>query len=193
MADILVHRLFAVGLDLHAALTYLEAKVSEHTATHKIHNAIEGLDDAIRDVRAAVFGIRHDGASLATSGSLRAMIVEAVERSCGPGGGTCPAITLGCGLDAVIDEAGAQQVARVVHRILALVPADRLPATRVEVTADPRPPGGLVVHIDAPAHGLADVAARLGTLAGRRIEVTHENLTAPRDASRVRVECRTPP
>lgn len=193
MADVLVRRLFAVGLDLHAALTYLEAKVSEHTATHKIHNAIGGLDDAIRDLRASVFGIRHDGASLAGSGSLRSMIVEAVERSCGPGGGACPAITLGCGLDAVIDEVGAQQVARVIHRILALVPADLLPATHVEVTADPRPPGALIVHIDAPEHGLADATARLDTLTGRRIQVTHETLTVPVAGSRIRVEWRTPP
>jgi hypothetical protein len=193
VADVLVRRLFSVGLDLHAALTYLEARVSEDTARQKIHGAIGGLDESIKDVRAMVFGLRAER----TAGSIgvRAMIIEAVERACGPRLANCPAIVLGRGLDSVIDEAGARRVARIVHRILGLVPDDRLPGTRVEVTADLGPPGRLIAYIEAPAHGLADAAARLGTMTGRHIEVSYEAVAgSPAGAvagSRVRVECGT--
>jgi hypothetical protein len=192
MADVLVHRLFAVGLDLHAALTYIEAHIAEGTAVQKIHDAIAGLDAAIRDFRGVVFGLHQDGIPPATSASLRALIVAAVERACEPAGCTCPAITLGSGVDSLVDDATSQQVARLVHRVLALVPADRLPSAHVEVTVDPRPPGRLVVHIDAPVRGVADVAACVSTMGGKQIEVTCRALAVSPAGSHIRVECRAP-
>jgi signal transduction histidine kinase len=50
--DIVVRRLCTVGLDLHAALGLME----DHRATGKICHAIDELDQAIRDIRDAVFG-----------------------------------------------------------------------------------------------------------------------------------------
>ena len=88
---------------------------------------------------------------------LRALIVEAVERACTPGGG-CPVLTLGHGMEAVIDRPDWQQVARLVHRTLTLVPGEHLCDTHVVVTADPRPPTRLVMHIDGP---VGDLAGRL--------------------------------
>jgi hypothetical protein len=49
--DIVVHRLFAAGLDLHAAL----GMVSVGHAADKIYHAIGELDQAIRDIRDTVF------------------------------------------------------------------------------------------------------------------------------------------
>ena len=184
MADQLVHRLFAVGLDLHAALTYIEAHIAEDTAVEKIHNAIGGLDDAIRDFRGVIFGLRPEGRPV----SLRALIVEAVERARGPGG-ACPTITLGAGLDSVADETTSEQVARLVHRVLALVPRDHLSSAHVALTADPASSDRLVVRIDAPVYGVADLAARVGTMGGHSLKVT----CRAAGGSRVRVECRTSP
>jgi hypothetical protein len=79
LADVLVHRLFAVGLDLHAALTYIEANISGDLTVDKIHKAIGGLDSAIKDFRGVVFDLHPEG-SMARDG-LRALIVEAVERA----------------------------------------------------------------------------------------------------------------
>jgi hypothetical protein len=157
LADVLVHRLFAVGLDLHAALTYIEADIAGDVTIEKIHKAIGGLDGAIRDFRDVVFDLHPKGP--AAHAGLRALIVEAVERACAPGG--CPVLTLGHGMEAVIDRPAWHQVARLVHRTLTLVPGDRLCDTHVVVTADPRPPTRLVMHIDGPVGDLAGVAGRL--------------------------------
>ncbi len=190
MADQLVHRLFSVGLDLHAALTYIEAHVAEHTAVEKIHSAIGGLDDAIRDFRGVIFGLRPQ--QRADPASLRALVVEAVERACGPVG-PCPVITLGSGLDSVTDEATSEQVARLVHRVLALVPRDNRSSAHVAVIVDPRTADRLVVRIDAPVYGIVDVAAQIGSMAGRSLEVTCQALARSPAGSRILVECRTSP
>ena len=49
--DIVVHRLFGAGIDLHAALDM----VGDARAADKIYHAIGELDQAIRDIRNAVF------------------------------------------------------------------------------------------------------------------------------------------
>ena len=50
--DIVVHRLFAAGLDLQAAL----GLIGDHRGAGKIHHAISELDQAIRDLRDTIFG-----------------------------------------------------------------------------------------------------------------------------------------
>ncbi len=166
MADALVHRLFAVGLDLHAALTYIEADIAGDATIEKIHKAISGLDGAIRDFRGVVFDLHPAGP--ATRASLRALIVEAVERACGPGG-ACPALTLGHGMESVLDRRAWQQAARLIHRTLALLCGERLADAHVVVTADPRPPARLVMHIDGPVRDLAGMAGRLRALDRRAL------------------------
>lgn len=74
----MVRRIFAAGLDLHAAL----GLIGEHRGADKIYHAIDKLDNAIRDIRDAVFAARtiddvcHDGepriALYAASGESRA-------------------------------------------------------------------------------------------------------------------------
>jgi hypothetical protein len=183
-----VHRLFAVGLDLHAALTYIEAHLAEGVAIDKIHKAINGLDGAIRDFRGVVFDLHPEG-RVAHDG-LRALIVEAVERACAPGG-ACPAITLGYGMETVIDEPAWQRAARLVHRTLMLVPCERLPDAHIMVTADPRPPTRLVMHIDAPAGALAEMAGRIRSLGAHgagEVDVSCQTLPRSPERSRIRLE-----
>ena len=49
--DVVVHRIFAAGLDLQAAL----ALIGEHRGASKIWHAIDELDQAVRDIRNTVF------------------------------------------------------------------------------------------------------------------------------------------
>ncbi len=49
--DVVVHRIFAAGLDLQAAL----GLIGDHPGTGKIYHAIGELDRAIRDIRNAIF------------------------------------------------------------------------------------------------------------------------------------------
>ena len=51
MNDIVVHRIFAVGLDLRVALELMP----DQPGASKIHRAIDELDHAIRDIRDSIF------------------------------------------------------------------------------------------------------------------------------------------
>ncbi|MFI6603264.1 histidine kinase [Nonomuraea sp. NPDC050536] len=52
--DGLIHRMFALSLDLHAALTLL----GDHQAAEKISLAISGLHQAIKDLRTTIYDLR---------------------------------------------------------------------------------------------------------------------------------------
>lgn len=195
LADVLMHRLFAVGLDLHSALTCIEAGIGGDVTVERIHRAINGLDGAIRDFRGVVFGLRpEDGPA---GPGLRSLIVEAVELACAPYGAR-PAITLDHGLESVADRAAWQRVATLVHRAMALIPGDRLADAHVAVGADPSPPERLVMNIEAPAWDLAGVAGRLRSLEAcdregghpDRMDVWCQDLPRSPDRSRIRLEWR---
>jgi hypothetical protein len=188
-ADVLVRRLFAVGFDLHTALTRIE----EPTASAaEINSAIGGVDEAIKDIHRMIFNLRLRGPERRRPG-VRGLIIEAVERACGSAGGECPAISVGSGVEAVTDEVTALRVAQMVHRFLTAVPCDQLPGAHVDVIADPRPPARLIVQIDAPGPDLADIADQIRIDAENRIEVRQHPLTTAPLRSRIRLECRTDP
>lgn len=50
--DVVIHRIFAAGLDLHAAL----GLIGDHRGASKIYHAIDELDQAVRDIRDTIFG-----------------------------------------------------------------------------------------------------------------------------------------
>jgi Histidine kinase len=180
LADVLIRRLFAVGLDLHGALAHIDPG---DVAAQKVHSAVRGLDIAIKDFRSVIFDF---GQAPLTSG-VRTLVVDAVERACEHAGGSSPTIVFGQGVDAVSEQATSQQVARLIHEVLTRVPDDRLSAARVEVIADSRPPPRLVAHIDIPGNDAADVACRAET-AG--VDVSWHALATSPAISRIRVECR---
>ena len=51
LGDVVVHRLFAAGLDLQAAM----GLIGDHPAADRIDHAIGELDRAVRDLREAIF------------------------------------------------------------------------------------------------------------------------------------------
>jgi signal transduction histidine kinase len=55
--DTLVRQIFAISLDLHAALARIDQDIDDRLAAEKIRHAIGGLDQAIKDIRNAVFGL----------------------------------------------------------------------------------------------------------------------------------------
>ncbi|HEU5158431.1 MAG TPA: histidine kinase [Streptosporangiaceae bacterium] len=52
--DVFIRQLFAVSLDLHAALSRIEHGTGDRHAADKIRAAIDGLDQAIQRLRNAV-------------------------------------------------------------------------------------------------------------------------------------------
>jgi phenylacetate-coenzyme A ligase PaaK-like adenylate-forming protein len=51
MNDVVVHRIFAAGLDLQSAL----GLIGDHSGASKIYHALDELDHAIRDIRNTIF------------------------------------------------------------------------------------------------------------------------------------------
>src|ERR1022692_1775753 len=51
--DVVTHRLFAAGFDLHVAL----GLIGDHRAIGTIHHAIGGLDQAIRELRNTAYAL----------------------------------------------------------------------------------------------------------------------------------------
>jgi signal transduction histidine kinase len=66
--DTVVQRLFSAGLTLETALGLLDG----HRAADRIQLAIDELDQAIRDIRKAVFGARLSGSRRAPRGPPKA-------------------------------------------------------------------------------------------------------------------------
>jgi hypothetical protein len=186
--DVLIRRLFSVGLDLNGALGHIREHVDEEAAVRMIHQAIAGLDDAIKDFRSAVLDLWPP--VRAAPGGIRSIIVGAVERANGPGA-AYPMIILSGGTDPP-DGGIAHQVDAVLQEIFDLIPADRLGNSWVEMASDPRPPGRLTVHIDVPGADLGDVAARLGTTSGQRVTVFSEAVTEPASRSHIHLEYLAP-
>jgi signal transduction histidine kinase len=54
--DVVVHRMFAAGIDLQAALSL----VGDHPAASRISRAVDQLDRAIRDIRDVVYDHQPD-------------------------------------------------------------------------------------------------------------------------------------
>jgi signal transduction histidine kinase len=54
--DTLISQMFAVSLDLHAALARIDPDIDDLRAAEKIRRAISGLDRAIKDLRNIVMG-----------------------------------------------------------------------------------------------------------------------------------------
>lgn len=55
--DMLIHRLFEVGLDLHAALGHFREHVEVEVGARKIYEAIAALDEAIKECRGVVIDL----------------------------------------------------------------------------------------------------------------------------------------
>lgn len=185
--DLLIRRLFTVGLDLHSALGHIQEHVAEHLAVGMIQRAIFALDQTIKDLRSVSFDL---WSSQSVPCGVRRGLVCAVQQACGPG---CdhPVITLSGGTD-FPDEGLSGQVGAVLRQIFALIPADRLARAHVEMVPDPGPPRRLVVHIDVPGADLGDVAGRLGTPYERRVAVSSDAVGDPASRSYIRLEYPVP-
>ncbi|WP_131105633.1 sensor histidine kinase [Ornithinimicrobium sufpigmenti] len=123
--DLVIQRLFAVGLTLQGATR--RAVLPE--VVERLEGAVNELDQTIRDIRATIFQLRHRPGE----GSFRADLRALVE-SYAPTLGLAPVLHLHGPLDAVADDETHSQVLMVVREALSNV-ARHARASSVEVTA----------------------------------------------------------
>lgn len=163
--DLVIQRLFAVGLTLQGATR--RAVLPE--VVERLDGAVSELDQTIRDIRATIFALRHRPGE----GSFRADLRALVE-SYAPTLGLAPVLHLHGPLDAVADDETHSQVLMVVREALSNV-VRHARASSVEVTAVASADelsltvvdDGVGVPPGAVESGLGNVRARAADRGGR--------------------------
>ena len=124
--DLVIQRLFAVGLTLQGA----NRRAILPEVVERLDGAVAELDQTIRDIRATIFELRHRPGQ----GSFRADLRQLVE-SYAPTLGFAPLVHLVGPLDSVADDEVHSQVLMVVREALSNV-ARHAKASSVTVTAE---------------------------------------------------------
>jgi signal transduction histidine kinase len=166
--DVVIQRLFAVGLGLQA----VSARIGADAARHRLSTFIDDIDDTIRAIRQTIFSLqqsREDGTGL-RSEALR-VVSEAASTL-----GFEPELTFEGPLDSSVPEKTVPEVLAVLREALSNVARHaQASATSVTLTADPA--GwrlALVVEDDGvgpsaddvPGSGTATMTARARRLGG---------------------------
>ena len=158
--DTTIRRLFSVGLTLHGAKRLL----GRPEAGARVQQAIDELDDTIREIRSTVFAV-HRRSRQATAGSLAGELLQVVE-DYAPRSGSEVRLELDGPIDAVGHYAGEHLLlsVRQILDALAARPGPAVVDLRVAVDGD-----GLTLEItEAEPAGLADgVPSELASLGER--------------------------
>lgn len=162
--DLVIQRLFALGLSLQATARRTEAP---HLRA-PLQEAASELDQTIRDIRATIFELRHRPGQTSFRSVLQALV-----QSYAPTLGYAPSVHLRGPLDSVADDDLQTQTLMVVREALSNV-ARHARASAVEVTAEAGEgvlsltvrDDGIGIEDDAVESGLANVRARAAERGG---------------------------
>ncbi|MFI6284535.1 GAF domain-containing sensor histidine kinase [Streptomyces sp. NPDC051018] len=168
--DLAIQRLFATGMTLQSARRF----VDDPRAAERLVRAIDDLDETIKIIRSAIFGLRQTEGTAGPAG-LRVRTVRALEQAV-PALGFTPALRLEGLVDTEVSREVADDVIAVAGEALANV-ARHARASRAEVSVVARS-GRLTVAVTddgvgigtaAPARcsGLRNLEERAGTRGGR--------------------------
>jgi signal transduction histidine kinase len=163
--DQVIQRLFATGMSLQGAT----ALIRDPEVEQRIHQAVDALDETIRDIRSAIFALQsRDGAEPA---SLRTRILALADEMSGPLGFT-PGLRMAGPLDLGVPSAVAQQLLAALREALANT-AKHARATRADVVVEAGEELVLAVRDNGVGlgrsnrrSGLANLADRAGALSG---------------------------
>jgi len=125
--DLVIQRLFATGMSLQAAT----AMMPQGPATTRVSQAVDALDDTIRDIRSSIFMLQTHAASEAKIG-LRAQIMTVTDEIT-PGLGFTPSLRLDGSLDTAVAENIAEDMLIALREALSNA-ARHAHSSRVDVT-----------------------------------------------------------
>ena len=126
--DLVIQRLYATGMSLEGTMPL----VTRPEVGDRIRNAVDAMDDTIKDIRASIFALQARGT--ARQPALRADIFALTDEMT-PMLGFAPTLRLGGGLDARLAPALADNALAVLREALSNV-ARHAGATKVDVTVD---------------------------------------------------------
>ena len=163
--DLVIQRLFATGMSLQGAT----ALIAEPEAEHRVHQAVDALDDTIKDIRSAIFTLQSRGPAELTS--VRSRIAAIAEEMTGLLG-FAPSLRMDGRLDSHVPGEIAEHMLVALREALSNV-ARHAGATRVHVDIGAGADLVLQVRDDGTGikattrrSGLANLSERAGQLGG---------------------------
>ena len=178
--DLVIQRLYATGMSLEGTMPM----IAKPEVRSRVSNAIDAMDDTIKDIRATIFALQaRDHAD--AQPDIRGSVVALVEEMTAPLG-FAPSLRLGAGLRTEVAGEVAEQALAALREALSNV-ARHAGATRVDVVADVTD-GMLTVRVSDDGAGIADGGRRSGlrNLAARAEKFGGELLTGPADLGAAR-------
>ncbi|MGW2713717.1 sensor histidine kinase [Streptomyces sp. NPDC001356] len=164
--DLAIQRLFATGMTLQSAGRFIE----HPEASERVLRAVDDLDEAIRIIRAAIFGLRaHEGSAKA---GLRSRVVRMVGEEA-PVLGFAPSVRMEGLVDTDVPHEIADQVVAVLSEALTNIARHaRADRAQVVLTTDGREvsltvsDNGVGIPPSGRRSGLRDIAERAEQLGG---------------------------
>ncbi len=163
--DLVIQRLFATGMSLQGTT----ALMSDPDVVHRVDQAVDALDETIRDIRAAIFSLQARGE--ASRRGLRARILTIMEEMTGPLGYP-PGLRMAGPMDTRVPGPIGDQMLAALREALANA-AKHAKASQVDVTVEAGTDLVLRVRdngVGLPKiqrrSGLANLAERAGELGG---------------------------
>jgi signal transduction histidine kinase len=182
--DLVIQRLFATGMSLQGATALMQ----DSEAAHRVEQAVDALDETIKDIRTAIFSLQARG--LADQPGLRTRILSMMEEMTGPLGHP-PGLRIAGQLDTRVPGPIAEQMLAALREALANV-AKHAHASRTDVTVEAR--ADLVLLVRDNGVGLPETTRRsgLGNLADRANELGGTFHVDPAEGGGTELEWRVP-
>jgi len=163
--DLVIQRLFATGMSLQGAT----ALMGDTEVVHRVHQAVDALDETIRDIRSAIFSLQSRGE--ADTPGLRTRILSVVDEMTEPLG-FAPALRMAGQLESRVPARVADQMLAALREALANA-AKHAGASRVDVAVEAGTDLVLVVRDNGAGlkkttrrSGLANLSDRAAELGG---------------------------
>jgi signal transduction histidine kinase len=170
--DLVIQRLYATGMSLQATMPM----INRPEVAGRISNAVDAMDDTIKDIRATIFALQSRDADRP---DLRGDIVGLVDEMT-PLLGFAPSLRLGSGLRGQVSPEVAEQALAALREALSNA-ARHANASRVDVTVDVDGDGTLAVQVTDNGTGIGEQTRRSGlrNLADRADKLGGELLLEP--------------
>jgi len=158
--DVVIQRLYATGMSLEGTMQM----ITSPAASGRITNAVEALDETIREIRGSIFALQHRETE--SQPDLRDHVIGLVDDMTSALG-FAPSLRLGSGLRTPVSEDTAEQVLAALREALSNT-ARHAAASKVDVTVDIGD-GMLVLQVTDDGTGIPAGTRQSGlrNLAGR--------------------------
>ena len=182
--DLVIQRLYATGMSLQGAMPLL----TRPDARDRVSNAVDALDETIREIRSAIFSLQARGES--TQRGLRAQVLDVIDEMT-DALGFAPSLRLVGPLDEAVPGAVGEQMLTALREALSNA-ARHAAAARVDVSVEAGPELILRVHDNGKGMGRTTRRSGLANLAERATDLGGKMTISPADGGGTQLDWRVP-